>query len=142
MFKLTINSKHVKVARQSIPLSQGNCDFKLICPYGTGVSNCKLYLQELVGLFLMKAENLAKMSAPTSKDSLLSGLRCGYLGGGDKRGQRGDKKRQRMNLFEESECAFHFLLNNNTSTIPGRCQCLLQKLLNLNKVSLEGTVVQ
>lgn len=29
----------------------------------------------------MKAENLAKMSAPTSKDSLFSGLRWGYLQG-------------------------------------------------------------
>ena len=29
--------------------------------------------------FLMYAENLAKMSLPTSKDSLYLGLRCGYL---------------------------------------------------------------
>lgn len=32
-------------------------------------------LLELLGLFLMNAENFAKMSAPTSKDSLFSGLR-------------------------------------------------------------------
>lgn len=31
--------------------------------------------QELFGLFLMNAENFAKMSAPTSNDSLLMGLR-------------------------------------------------------------------
>lgn len=31
--------------------------------------------------FLMYAENLAKMSLPTSKDSLYLGLRCGYLEG-------------------------------------------------------------
>lgn len=32
-------------------------------------------LLALFGLFLMNAENFAKMSAPTSKDSLFSGLR-------------------------------------------------------------------
>lgn len=38
-----------------------------------------LNLLALFGLFLMNAENFAKMSAPTSKDSLFSGLRWGYL---------------------------------------------------------------
>lgn len=40
--------------------------------------HCLLIFASLRG-FLMYAENLAKMSLPTSKDSLYLGLRCGYL---------------------------------------------------------------
>lgn len=45
----------------------------------TGCMCHKSNLQALFGLFLMNAENFAKMSAPTSKDSLFVGLRWGYL---------------------------------------------------------------
>lgn len=70
-------------------------------------SLCKCKISEkpnlpaLFGLFLMKAENFAKMSAPTSKDSLFIGLRWGYL-------ERRIKKKRREALmcilFEKKTC--------------------------------------
>lgn len=83
----------------------------------------------------MKAENFAKMSAPTSKDSLFSGLRWGYLG-------REDRRRLSTLLFHESDNLARHIYVMIKRTIPGRGQCLFKKLLDFDEVCLEGAVVQ
>lgn len=93
-------------------------------------------LLALFGLFLMNAENFAKMSAPTSKDSLLSGLRWGYL---QQRGWRWKGWFLRINHHHTGSLSTLWFL---FPTVPGRSQHLLQKLLDFDEVCFESAVVE